>query len=129
MKMLKKKSLRNKKKNIELDSSLKGKFKFTEGYIQGGDAYPQLDIIAVFKVNNINQMSFQLANNFDLPVYDTKVEVYNFDKMKSKTIKVAGKDARISQSDYTNCVVFRDAVTTMTSHSIKGGVFITDVQD
>ncbi|MFH7000469.1 hypothetical protein ACHRVZ_21335 [Flavobacterium sp. FlaQc-57] len=74
-------------------------------------------------------MSFQLANNFDFPVYDTKVEVYNFDKMKSKTIKVAGKDARISQSDYTNCVVFRGAVATMTSHSIKGGVFITDVQD
>ncbi|RYJ37499.1 hypothetical protein NU08_3491 [Flavobacterium anhuiense] len=117
------------KKIHELDSTLKEKIKFIESYISGGDAYPQLDIIAVSKANNINQMSFQLANNFELPIYDTKVEVYNFDKLKPKIIKIAGKDDRISQSDFTNSLIFRDAVATMTPHSIKGGIFITDVRE
>lgn len=117
------------KKIIELDSTLKEKIKFIESYISGGDAYPQLDIIAVSKENNINQMSFQLANNFELPIYDTKVEVYNFDKLKSKIIKVAGKDDSISQSDYTVSLLFRDVISTMTPHSIKGGIYVTDVAE
>lgn len=117
------------KKIHELDSTLKEKIKFIESYISGGEAYPQLDIISVSRIHNINQMSFQLANNFELPIYDTKVEVYNFDKLKSKIIKVAGKDYSISQSDYTISLLFRDAVSTMTPHSIKGGIYITDVHE
>ncbi|MFC0778865.1 hypothetical protein [Flavobacterium sp. HJSW_4] len=117
------------KKIIELDSALKEKIKFIESYISGGDAYPQLDLIALSKVSKIDQMSFQLVNNFDLPVYDIKVEVYNFDKMKSKIINGGRKDYSISQSDYTNCLLFRDALSTMTPHSIKGGIFITQVQE
>jgi len=117
------------KKIHELDSTLKEKIKFIESYISGGDAYPQLDIIAVSRANNVNQMSFQVANNFELPVYDTKVEVYNFDKLKPKIIKVAGKGSSISQSDYTVSLLFRDVIATMTPHSIKGGIYITDVNE
>jgi hypothetical protein len=116
-------------KILELESTLKEKIKFIESYISGGDAYPQLEIIAIPRINSKNQMSFQLTNNFELPIYDTKVEVYNFDKLKPKIIKVAGKDNSIRQSDYTISLLFRDAVATMTPRSIKGGVFITDVNE
>jgi hypothetical protein len=117
------------KKILELESTLKEKIKFIESYISGGDAYPQLEIIAIPRINSKNQMSFQLTNNFELPIYDTKVEVYNFDKLKPKIIKVAGKDNSIRQSDYSISLLFRDAVATMTPRSIKGGVFITDVNE
>lgn len=113
----------------DLRNKLEAQNEFIKSYISGGDAYPQLDIITVSKVNSTYQMSFQLANNFELPIYDTKVEVYNFDKLKSKIIKVTGTNASIGQSDYTTSLLFRDAISTMTPHSIKGGIFITDVRE
>ena len=49
-----------------LQNKLEEQNEFNRKYISGGDAYPRIDIVPISGVKG--KMSFQLANNFDLPI-------------------------------------------------------------
>lgn len=110
-----------------LQNKLEEQNEFNRKYISGGDAYPRIDIVPISGVKG--KMSFQLANNFDLPIYDIKVEVYDFDKLKTKIVKVKGMDDSINQTDFINSLLFSAKESTMTPHTIRGGVYTSDIRE
>jgi hypothetical protein len=114
----------------ELESTLKEKIKFIESYISGGDSYPELEILSL--PNNskqVGKMFFQMANNFDLPIYDIKVEMYDYDFIKLKTFKGLGNLNYIKPSDFEKARIlgFQDA--TLSPRTMKGGIYSPEAKE
>lgn len=108
----------------ELDSTLQAKIKFIESYISGGDSYPEFEILSVYNNSEkTGKMFFQMANNFDLPIYDVKVEIYDYDLVKLKTFKGPRDVDHIKPSDLQNARVISFQETALPPKTTKAGFY------
>lgn len=97
------------KKNKEikkLQDKLIDKSEFIEKYISGGNSYPILHVVQLGNLQNLpNKINFDLINEFKLPNYDVRVELYDYDLIKLKTFRVFGHGERnfMKPTDYEAC--------------------------
>lgn len=116
--------IKQEEKIKDLETSLEEKIKFIERYISGGDSYPELEILSL--PNNskqVGKMFFQMTNNFDLPIYDIKVEMYDYDFIKLKTFKGFGNLDYIKPVDFEKARVLNFQETTLSPTTTKGGIY------
>jgi len=90
-----------------LNSELLKKSNFIEKYISGGDGYPIIKLSELPNIDNKKQtkLKLNLVNEFQLPLYNTHVEVYNFDLIKSKWFNIFPVEDKfyMNPSDYDSC--------------------------
>ncbi len=114
----------------ELEETLKEKIKFIETYISGGDSYPELEILSIPSNSKKNgKMFFQMANNFDLPIYDLKVEMYDYDLIKLKTFKALGNIDHIKPSDLQKARIISFQETAIPPRTTKAGFYSPEVKE
>lgn len=98
---------------ITLNQKLAEKSDYIQNYLTGGNGFPFLDM-REFPQKGDNQQNFlfQLENDFDFPLYNIKITVFDYDKIKKniytdkllseKHIKIDDyKDAKILETDFS----------------------------
>lgn len=114
----------------ELDSTLQEKIKFIERYISGGESYPELEVLSLPSTSSQpSKMFFQIANIFDLPIYDIHFELYDYDFIKSKKIKGEGNLVFIKPSDFEKSRILSSDITTLSPKVTKAGLLTIEVKE
>ena len=105
-----KKVLKNRDEKIQnqntkidkLNTKLLDKSEYIESYLSGGISYPIVEI-TVRENSKESNVDFKLINNFDSPIYNILVQIFDYDEIENKSV-FYGSDIMktIRMDDYFN---------------------------
>ena len=123
------------KKNKEikkLQDKLIDKSEFIEKYISGGNSYPILHAVELGNLQNSpSKIYFDLLNEFKLPNYDVRIELYDYDLIKLKTFRVFGLGERnfMKPIDYEACRLLFHKEALVKPESILKSLYGTELRE
>lgn len=105
---------------IELNNQLVNKSDYISDYLIGGKGFPIIYTSSLKTVNPTQdeKITFTLANEQPLPLYDVTVTIYDWNYMHSKFFKMPGEDLpSIQQQDFKRSILRRFDETQMFQNS------------
>ena len=86
---------------ISLNKRLIEKSEYIENYLSGGESYP---VIELRKSDNDQGFYFWIMNNFDVPINNVDVQIFDYDLLKS----FKGNSNSMQMSDYLKSIIYNE---------------------